>query len=137
MAENGKGRLETACRCLDLVKPDRKDYLILEEGVCKDISSFMKSLSDPTRIRIIEMLSHESLYVCIIQHILDDISNSKLSYHLDILKKEGLIESKRQGNFILYSLTPFGKGIWEGLLSSWDRDTWSSDDQIAVDEPRQ
>lgn len=111
MANSKDGRLDTACRCLDLPRPSRDDWLRMSDEEIKNVSALMGSLSDPIRLRIIEMLSKGPLYVCIIQHLLDDIKYSKLSYHLEVLKKEGIIRSKREGNFLLYHLTPKGKRI--------------------------
>lgn len=117
MGEENECRLDTACKCLDLPKPSKKDWLELNDEEIKETSSLFKSLSDPNRIRIIEMLTRDSLYVCIIQHLLDGIKYSKLSYHLDVLKKEGVVDSERQGNFVLYFLTPMGKGLSSSILS--------------------
>lgn len=108
--------MDTACRCLDLPRPSREEWLRMSDDECRKVSSLMGSLSDPLRLRIIEMLSKGPLYVCIIQHLLDDIKYSKLSYHLDILKKEGLIGSRREGNFLRYFLTPQGKTVARKVL---------------------
>jgi len=117
MGEETECRLDTACKCLDLQKPSKQDWLEMTEGEILEASSLFKSLSDPNRIRIIEMLSKDSLYVCLIQHLLDGIKYSKLSYHLDILRKEGIVDSERQGNFVLYSLTRFGRKLSSEILS--------------------
>jgi len=39
------------------------------------------------------------------------IADSRLSYHLQVLKKAGLIEGDQQGNYIIYRITPSGKQI--------------------------
>ena len=117
MGEETECRLDTACRCLDLPKPSKKDWLQLSDMELRERASLFRSLSDPNRIRIIEMLSKEPLYVCLIQHLLDGIKYSKLSYHLDILKKEGLVDSKREKNFVLYFLTPRGRRLSSDVLS--------------------
>lgn len=117
MVEETECRMDTACKCLDLPKPSKADWLGMTEEEVLEISSLFKSLSDPNRIRIIEMLSKDSLYVCIIQHLLDGIKYSKLSYHLDVLKKEDVVDSERQGNFVLYYLTPTGKRLSADILS--------------------
>jgi ArsR family transcriptional regulator len=41
------------------------------------------------------------------------IADSKLSYHLTILKKAGLIEGEPRGNWIIYRLTEKGKKFVE------------------------
>jgi ArsR family transcriptional regulator len=37
------------------------------------------------------------------------IADSKLSYHLTVLRESGLIEGEYQGNWIIYSLTDIGR----------------------------
>ena len=37
------------------------------------------------------------------------IADSKLSYHLNQLKKADLIEGEQQGSWIIYHLTPLGE----------------------------
>lgn len=111
MAKEKDCRLDTACKCLDLPRPSRDDWLRMSDEETRNLSALMGSLSDPIRLRIMEMLSKGPLYVCLIQHLLNGIKYSKLSYHLDILKKEGLIGSKREGNFLRYFLTPRGKVV--------------------------
>ncbi len=118
MANRSDCRLETACRCLDVTKPKRKDWLSKTKKEYERTASLLEALSDPVRLRVLDMLSNGSLYVCLIQHLLDDIKYSKLSYHLDVLKRQGLIASDRQGNFLLYHLTPHGKRIAEMALNT-------------------
>ena len=38
-----------------------------------------------------------------------DISDSKLSYHLSILKRAGLIDARKVSSFIIYTLTAKGR----------------------------
>jgi DNA-binding transcriptional ArsR family regulator len=66
------------------------------------------AVGDPTRLKILALLKDQSLCVCVIREILQ-IADSKLSYHLNILKKAGLIEGGKQGNWIIYSITERGR----------------------------
>jgi len=108
MASEEDCRLNAACKCLELPRPRREDWLRLSDKECSKIAEHHSVLSDPIRVRILDMLGKGPLYVCLIQYLLEGISNSKLSYHLDILKKAGLVTSKRQGSFVLYKLTKKG-----------------------------
>ncbi|MBN1539567.1 MAG: winged helix-turn-helix transcriptional regulator [Candidatus Thermoplasmatota archaeon] len=121
MGEETECRLDTACRCLELPRPSKDLYLNMKDDEVLRISSLFRSLADPNRIRIMEMLSKGPLYVCMIQYLLDGIKYSKLSYHLDVLKKEGVVDSERQGNFVLYSLTPKGRKLSEELHAITDK----------------
>ncbi len=67
-----------------------------------------KALSDEIRLKILILLNEQSLCVCLMKEILN-IADSKLSYHLSILKDEGLIEGERRANFVIYEITKKGK----------------------------
>jgi ArsR family transcriptional regulator len=66
------------------------------------------ALSEPLRLRILHALAVQPLCVCVIKEIAG-IADSKLSYHLNQLKKAGLIEGEQQGSWIIYHLTPLGE----------------------------
>jgi ArsR family transcriptional regulator len=67
-------------------------------------------LSDPRRLRIVLILSVQSSCVCILKRLIR-MSDSKLSYHLSVLKKNGLVRTIREGNWIIYTLTDKGKSL--------------------------
>ena len=66
------------------------------------------ALSDLIRMKILHLLTSQPLCVCVIREIIG-ISDSKLSYHLNVLKKAGIIVGEQQGSWIIYSLTERGK----------------------------
>lgn len=66
------------------------------------------ALSEPLRLKIAHALAVQPLCVCVIKEIVG-IADSKLSYHLNQLKKAGLIEGEQQGSWIIYHLTPLGE----------------------------
>jgi ArsR family transcriptional regulator len=80
--------------------PPRKD---LEER-----TKTYHALSDPIRMKILYLLAIQPLCVCVIKACIK-IADSKLSYHLNILKESGLIEGEYSGNWIIYSLTDKGR----------------------------
>lgn len=65
------------------------------------------ALSDPVRIKILHLLSVQPLCVCVIKQCVR-MADSKLSYHLNILKDRGLIEGQTRKNWIIYRLTDAG-----------------------------
>lgn len=67
------------------------------------LSSIFKSLSDPTRLKIIYLLSKSSLCVCDIATILD-MSQSSISHQLRALRDANLVKFKREGKLVIYSL---------------------------------
>ncbi len=66
------------------------------------------ALSEPLRLRIVHALAVQPLCVCVIKEIAG-IADSKLSYHLNQLKKADLIVGEQQGSWIVYRLTPRGE----------------------------
>ena len=66
------------------------------------------ALSDPVRITILHLLAVQPLCVCVIKECIG-IADSKLSYHLNIMKKADLIAGKQDGNWIIYRLKDLGK----------------------------
>lgn len=72
-----------------------------------EISATHHALSDPVRVAILHLLSVQSLCVCVIRECMG-ISGSKLSYHLNILRENGLIVSEQQGNWMIYRITEKG-----------------------------
>lgn len=86
--------------------------LIPGESSLRDQVKIHKALADPLRLKILYLLSTQPLCVCVIKHCLR-IADSKLSYHLSILKEAGLIESRHEKNWLIYSLTGAGNAIVE------------------------
>ena len=67
------------------------------------MNNLFKALNDPTRRRILQMLQDSDLSAGEIAEGFD-ISKPSISHHLDILKQAKLISSKRDGQFIRYSI---------------------------------
>ena len=73
-------------------------------------SKIYQALSDPLRLSILYIIRDQPLCVCVINRFMR-LSGSKLSYHLNILKENGLIEGESQGNWIVYSITERGRRL--------------------------
>lgn len=70
-----------------------------------DTLTLMKLLSDETRLRTVLLIYKEkSLCVCELTTALE-LSQPKISRHLALLRKEGLLEDTRQGQWIFYHLS--------------------------------
>ncbi|MEF3280601.1 MAG: metalloregulator ArsR/SmtB family transcription factor [Elusimicrobiota bacterium] len=75
----------------------KKEYYVKEANI-------LKALSHPTRLLIIDMIQNKEFCVCELQQkIGDDIST--VSKHLSVLKNAGLVNTKRKGKWIYYTLT--------------------------------
>jgi len=81
---------------------DLKKALLKEEGIYT-LSNIFKALSDPTRLKVIFVLSQSSLCVCNIAHILD-MSQSAISHQLRILRDLKLVKFVKKGKLVIYSL---------------------------------
>lgn len=60
-------------------------------------------LCDPTRLRILNLLSRGPLCVCHFQTLLDE-PQVKISKHLAYLRSRGAVEAERSGNWMVYRL---------------------------------
>ncbi|MHB1544540.1 MAG: metalloregulator ArsR/SmtB family transcription factor [Gammaproteobacteria bacterium] len=70
------------------------------------VTGFIKVLSDPTRLGILELLlDHGELCVCELTAALC-VSQPKASRHLGLLRKRHLILNRRRGTWIYYRLSP-------------------------------
>jgi ArsR family transcriptional regulator len=65
----------------------------------------LKAVSDSSRLTIIEILMKKPTHVKPIMEKLN-IEPTLLSHHLRVLKKEGIVVSKIEGKWRLYSLAP-------------------------------
>jgi ArsR family transcriptional regulator len=75
----------------------------LDEQSIELQSKIFKALSDPTRLKIIGLLSVRDMCVCEIMVALD-MTQPTTSHHLNILENAGLVKYKRKGKWIFYSL---------------------------------
>jgi len=78
------------------------------------------ALSDPVRLKILLLLAVQPLCVCVIREVVA-VADSRLSYHLNVLKKADLIAGEAQGNWIIYSLTAEGEKFAAALLAGQGR----------------
>ena len=67
-----------------------------------------QTLSDRTRVRILELLRDGERCVCELMADLD-IRQSLLSFHLKTLKNAGLVQDRKDGRWVHYSID------WNGL----------------------
>ncbi len=63
------------------------------------------ALSDATRLEIVRLLSGGERCVCELTDTLD-AAQSRLSFHLKVLKEAGLVTDRREGRWVYYALNP-------------------------------
>jgi ArsR family transcriptional regulator len=69
----------------------------------KDLLDILKAFSDETRLRIIKLLEASELCVCDIVAAFDTVQ-SKVSFHLGVLKRAGLVKDRKQGKWMHYRI---------------------------------
>jgi len=67
------------------------------------MNTIFKALNDPTRRQILELLQQKDLTAGEIAEQFN-ISFPSISHHLDLLKQAKLVSSKKDGQYVYYSL---------------------------------
>jgi ArsR family transcriptional regulator, arsenate/arsenite/antimonite-responsive transcriptional repressor len=71
-----------------------------------DAVRLFHALSDETRVEIVKRLAAEGeRCVCDLQDAMD-AGQSRLSFHLRVLKDAGIVEDRREGRWSYYALVP-------------------------------
>jgi ArsR family transcriptional regulator, arsenate/arsenite/antimonite-responsive transcriptional repressor len=77
---------------------------MLELGHSVDaIALYFHALSDPLRVKVLELLRERELCVCELCDKLE-VPQSKLSFHLKALKEAKLVRTRQEHRWIYYSL---------------------------------
>lgn len=63
----------------------------------------LKSLSDETRLRLINLLYEKELCVCDLMETLQ-VTQTKVSRHLSYLKNAGLVSDRKHAQWVYYSI---------------------------------
>ena len=75
------------------------------------------ALSDPTRLQILDLLRRGERCVCELTDALA-AAQSRLSFHLKILKDAGLIRDRREGRWVYYALEEDALQELSGVLTA-------------------
>jgi len=89
----------------------------------EELAEIFKALSDPTRLRLVKLLSGCSpgecdggaLCVNALAHRLG-VTQSAVSQHLRVLRHAGLVNGERRGPFVHYSLAQDGLEKYKAAL---------------------
>ena len=85
----------------ETVNKIKKD--ILPDSTIEGLSEIFKALGDPTRLKIINVLSKQALCVYDIADILS-MSQSAISHQLRVLRGLRLVKYRKEGKHVIYSL---------------------------------
>lgn len=69
------------------------------------LARWFYALSDATRLRVVELLVGGERCVCELQSAIG-ATQSRLSFHLKVLREAGLVNDRRAGRWVHYSLRP-------------------------------
>ena len=88
----------------------------------RELVKVFKALSDETRIRLLKLLFERELCVCELMQTLD-MTQSRVSRNLGILREAGLVKDRRDGLWVFYSLNRKSFNQYAspilGLLDGW------------------
>ena len=84
----------------------------------KEPFQVFKALADETRLRILSLLSHGEMCVSDLDAILR-VGQSKVSRHLDYLKKTALVANRRTGTLVFYRLDLDHQTMEKRVLELW------------------
>lgn len=81
-------------------------HLVASAGLAPDLArQRLKALAEPIRLQLLEALGRGERCVCELTEELG-LAQSKLSFHLKVLKEAGLISAREDGRWVYYRLEP-------------------------------
>lgn len=81
-------------------------------------ASCFHALSEPIRLKILDLLKQKELCVCELCDALQ-ASQSKLSFHLKTLREADLVSSRQKGRWVYYKVNPNQFSLLEQYLSEF------------------
>ena len=98
----------------------------------RNLVKVFKALSDETRIRLLKLLRQRELCVCELMQTLN-MTQSRVSRNLGILKDAGLVKDRRDGLWVYYSLDEESFNVYAEPLLELLKD-WANDDKTVIDD---
>lgn len=75
-----------------------------------------RAFADPTRLRLLNLLAVRELCVCELMAVVGEVQ-PKVSRHLALLRRVGLVEGRREGQWVYYRLARPGTELHRRLLA--------------------
>ncbi len=102
------------------------------------LARWFYALSDETRLRVVELLVGGERCVCELQAAIG-ATQSRLSFHLKVLRDAGLVNDRRAGRWVRYSLRPdvlaeIGTFVREHTpdAAEWSPAVWADGGDVAA-----
>jgi len=84
-----------------------------------DTARLFHALSDPTRLRIVELLRHGERCVCDLTEAAAS-AQARLSFHLRVLKDASLVSDRREDRWIYYEIRRDALDTLGAVLASFE-----------------
>ena len=101
----------------------------------KNVLAITKALADENRLRILAALNGGELCVCQVAELLD-LAVSTVSKHLSILDQAELVNDRKQGRWVYYSLAGKAAPATARRAAAWAQDALSGSEVILDDARR-
>ncbi len=101
----------------------------------KEFMHIAKALADENRVRTLMFLRGGELCVCQIIEMLQ-LAPSTVSKHLAILRQAGLIDSRKDGRWIYYSLPEGEASETAAAAIEWIKNSLAFDKRIQADDQK-
>ena len=88
---------------IDLSRVRKLRAELVAPDAVQGLADTFGALGDPTRVRMLDALSHGELCVCDLAAVLG-LSQSAVSHQLRLLRNLRLVRSRRDGRIVFYSL---------------------------------
>jgi ArsR family transcriptional regulator, lead/cadmium/zinc/bismuth-responsive transcriptional repressor len=106
--------------CLDLPRAEALRGERLTPAAAEAAAEQTRALADPTRLTVAAALAgtgDEELCVCDLAWIAER-SEQLVGHHLRVLRRAGIVSSRREGRMVLYQLTEGGRALLATVLES-------------------
>jgi len=101
----------------------------------EELQKVFKTLSDPTRLRILRLLEREALVVQELMEVLG-MAQSRVSRHLAILREAGLVADRRDRTYVSYRMEapqdPWWRDAWQIVRENLEGDSTAERDDAAL-----
>lgn len=91
----------------------------MTSSALRPVVDLLKALAHPARLRILSILRDGELCVCQVKSVLG-LATSTVSEHLNELRRAGLLEERKDGRWVYYTLNP-QEGLDAVLDGLWPR----------------
>jgi ArsR family transcriptional regulator len=96
---------------------------IRELGEARELSALLRAVGDPVRLQVLRQLArNEEMSVnALVQAV--RVSQPLLSWHLGVLRRSGLVEMRREGRLVWYSLNHQALRSFDERIHTWIEDS--------------